>query len=465
MNKLIITFSVIASGLIYGETIPFEEKERVELIVNQTLQQQWPTLEWKSAPLIVTFENGHIFAFNLESSDSRFEKMLVGKVKVLFAKEDFWGVSPLHMQAHFEIEGQDAFVYKMSLSDSPLHDVAILVHERFHRHQGEMFQMNEGQGNSSDHLSEENLTWVEIEDQLLRDFLGSTNDEKMEYLKDFIAVNQMRREAIDPDTKQWENGQLRMEGLADYVATIALGQESLLLAMHPEMDHENDFIDEAIKWRHYMAGAALGYALDFIGINGWQAKIEAGENLPDLLNQAMPLSRTEQEKRIKKVQARLNYKKRRKVASNKVNKYLARVDALEANYEKQEGIKLFLGHPRMGISGGGANDEMVYIDEGIVAINDSSIATTNDGNWKFETKQISHLFQLTGGVREVKIGLTATVKIDKVSLDLPDLLKEPREYLFTQLEIDCGTSNLDSKKHPGILVADSEGLHVQYLMP
>lgn len=463
MNKLIITFSVIFSGLLYGETISFDENERIELIVNQTLQEQWPTLVWKSAPLIVTFENGHIFAFNLDSSDSRFEKILVGRVRVLFSNKDFWGVTPLHMQSHFEIEGQDAFVYKMTISDSPLHDVAILVHERFHRHQGEMFQMPKNQGSSVDHLSEENLTWIEIEDQLLRDFLGSAHDEKMDYLKDFIAVNQMRRESIDPLTKQWENGQLRMEGLADYVGTIALGKESLLLAMHPEETHENDFIDEAIKWRHYLAGAAMGYALDFLGVTNWQTKIEAGHDLADLLNQAMPLTRTEQEKRIKKVQMRLNYKKRRKIANAKVSKYLAKVDALETNYEKQEGIKLFLGHPPRGISGGGANDEMVYIDEGIVAINDSSVATTNDGHWKFETKNIPHLFQLSGGVREVKIGLNATVKIDKVSLDLPEILKEPREYPFTQLEIDCDTSSLNSKEHPGILVADSEGLYVQYV--
>lgn len=443
------------------------EEERMALVAEQMESDQshiWPTLNWKSAPLIVSFENGDIFAFNLKTKDPAWEKILLSGHQVLYTKQDKWGLMVHHMQSDFEIEGQSAFLYQMKMTDSVFHDVSILAHERFHRHQGEKFEMREGQGMSVDFLNEENLTWSEIEDDLLRGFLKSTGAEKMEYLKDYIAVNNMRREAIDPLTKQWENGQLRMEGIADYVSTKALGGESLLLALHPEMEHKSDFIDESIKWRHYMAGATIAYALDYVGVKDWKATIENGDALPDLLSRSMPINKPDQEQRIVKVQARLNYKKRRKKVDDCVDNYFDRVGQIEGKYEKQDGVKMFLGRPPVSISGGGANDELVYLDGGtVVALNDSSVASTNDGKWSFETKRISHLYQHNLGVREVKIDKKAAVLINQVWFSMDELLEQPREYPFNSLKIECKNSFLDSKEHTGILVVDQDGLHIRYL--
>lgn len=463
--KILASLLILYSSFLIGEGIS-PENERIALVVEAMGDRQdhiWPSFKWNADPVIITFENGDIFALGLESADPVWKKVAISGVNILIAKEDKWGVSEVHMQSEFPIEGKLAFVYAMKLTKDKEMDVSILIHERFHRHQTENFEMKESAGISMDHLEEENLTWGEIEDQLIREFLAGEGEEKGEFLKDFVAVNAMRREAIDPETVKWENGQLKMEGLADYVATKALGGEVLLLNLHPDIDHENDFIDEAIKWRHYLAGASIGYMLDFIGIKGWREKVEAGEPLSDLLIQSMPLSKPERNKRIKKVQARLNYKKRRKAAEDKVNTYFARVDELEKTYEKRSGVKLFLGRPLVGISGGGANDEMVYLNQGtIVALNDSSIATTNDSKWAFETKKISHLFQHGNGVREVKVDEEAEVIIDQVSFKISKLLEVPREYPFKTLKFACETSALDSKDHVGVLVVEDGALFIHY---
>lgn len=465
--KILILFLFLFFQLNARE-IPLEEKERIALVAEQMelgQSQIWPTLDWKEAPLIVTFGSGDIFAFNLVTKDPVWKKISIGQYEVLYTDKDKWGALSHAMQSEFEIEGQRGFLYQMGVQGTVRQDVAVLAHERFHRHQMEKFTIKEGQGRSLDHLSEENLTWGEIEDHLLRDFLQSSGEEKREYLKDFIAVNQMRREAIDPLTRQWENGQLRMEGLADYVAAKAYGGEAMLLAMHPEEDHEDDFIDEAIKWRHYMAGAAIGFALDFLKVPNWQAQVQQGVVLPDLLYKSMPIDKPEQNQRIKKIQERVNYKKRRKGKESLVDRHLRKVDALEKRYAKIDGIPLFLGRPPVNISGGGANDEMVYLDSGsIVALNDSSVAATSDGKWKFETSRISHLYQHAAGVREVKLDKKAAILINGVWFALDEIMENNHaEYPFKTLKIECRNSFLDSQEHKGVLVVDQDTIFIRYL--
>lgn len=466
MKTLIYSLFFISISL-NAASIPQAEQERLVLVAEQMGSDQrgiWPTLNWKSSPIIVTFENGDIFAFNLKTANPVWEKMSVKGVQVLYTKQDRWGLKGHHMQSNFAIEGQSAFVYQMRISPSVVHDVAVLAHERFHRHQMENFVLRESPGKSMDHLSEENLTWGEIEDVLLRHFLKSSGMEKLEILKDFVAVNMMRREAIDLSTKQWENRQLKMEGLADYVSTKGYGGESLLLAIYPEVEHESDFIDEAIKWRHYMAGAAIGYALDLLEVRDWKRRAESGEGLPDLLSKSLVMSKQEQNRRIKAVQERLSYQKRRDMMSARVKRYLDRVQHLETQYDKQEGVRVFLGRPRVDISGGGVNDALVYVDSGsVVALNDSSVASTNDGKWTFETKNISHLYQHERGIREVKIDKQAVIHINQVKFSLDELMREKkREYPFKHLKIQCNNSSLDSKEHAGVLVIDDSGLHVKY---
>lgn len=474
MNKITILITFITVSI--SRLIAFDasdiskgEYKRIELIAEQMQKGQqaiWPTLNWSSAPLIVTFENGHFFAFHLNSQDPAWQKITIKGMEVQIANEDRWGLKELQMQAWFEIEGKKAFTHRLNEVGSALEDVLIMAHERFHRHQGEHFITKEAQGISQDHLNEENLAWAEMEDLLLRDFLGAEKDNKLELIKDFIAVNQMRRNALEEESLLWENGQLRMEGLADYVSTKAFGGEKDLLRVHPLEENIDEFIDDMIKWRHYMAGAALGYALDFLEVKEWKEKVESGENLADLLAKNVPLTKEEQKSRLIKVSKRLNYKKRRRNAASKIENYHNQLDTIYANYENKEGISLFVAHPRLPISGGGLNERIIHMEEGgTVAINDASLATTPDGSWKFETINVSHLFMHRDGVREVKMEGNGTIQMDQESLKLNDAMTlsqdGPKEFLFHSLELTCENVRFSSEKHPGVLIVDPSGVYVR----
>lgn len=466
---LILILSVIfnwSSCFSVDESEP-NEQAKVELIASQLQLEHnpaWPTFEWDKAPLLITFENGHIYAFQLNSQDSHWEHREVKGYSVLYSEEDYWGVSELHMEPQFFIEGQVAFLYRMRSDAPPLEDVAVFTHERFHRHQHEVFFHGRGSKEFLDHLNLDNLTWAEMEDEILRDFLRAEPSQKMEILKDFIVANSWRRNLIAPESRLWEDDQLRMEGLADYTSTRMWGGEELLLKMHPPKEIEEGFIDDAIKWRHYLAGAFIGYALDFLAVPEWKAQVEEGEPLPKMLHAAVPLSPEERKERLGQVKLRLNYKKRRKKIALRIDQYQRDLEQLYRDYESQEGVRLVLERPATSISGGGSNEQMFYLPDGsTVGLKDESVSATTDGKWKFATHHVSHLFHRRGGLREVKISESSTLTIDRVSLPFNPSKGEPKEYPFRSLVIEGKEISFSSEGHQGVLVCNGRDWRVAYL--
>lgn len=467
MKKTLLSICCFITATLIGfETNPIET-EKIRLIAERYEKGQseaWPTLRWKDAPLVVTFENGNTYALGLKNSPS-LGKMQLGGFHLLFGENDPLRVEGIPMQPWFEIEGKEGFLYRMGEGKNPIKEASILAHERFHRHQLEFFAPPQKGGKSADHLNEENLVLSEMEDELILRFLGSEKEERLELLKDFAAILELRRAGLKEETKEWENHQLKMEGLADYVASKLFGGRAFLLNMKPS-EGDGEFIDHVIKWRHYLAGALLGYALDEIGVLGWQQRIEKGEDLVPLFLRGISLSKEEKEKRIHSVKQRLNYEEKKKKMAFRLKQYHEDLKTLYGNYEEKEGVKLFLNRPPAPISGGGSNDKLIYLGDGsTVGLKDASVATTQDGFWKFETKNVSHLFQHPNGIREVKIGRDAQVVIDEVPFSLSDLEKVKGEQPFTSLRIHCGDISLHSKKHQGSLTYDGEKLEVRYLLP
>jgi hypothetical protein len=464
MFKYIITLVTIFAAFRLGAISPTEQ-EKISLISRHYNSQTrtWPTLSWKEVPLIMTFENGHIYAFGLKSSDKAWKTIQIGEVTALYTEDDQWGLADVQMSPWFEIEGQQAFVYRMGANSRPRNDATVLAHERFHRHQMEHFVPPNKMGISRDHLNIENLTWSEIEDELFHLFLSAKGKEKDEYLADIVAVHSWRRSLLSEDTIAWEDNQMKMEGLADYVGTHLFGGEVALLYMHPE-NQKDGIVDNAIKWRHYLAGATVGYALDYLGVEGWKEQIEEGETeLSDLLFQAMPMTSTDQQTRLKKIKTRFSYAKRRKEMSDRVKGYQTELNELYQTYEQQKGVKLYLDHPRASISGGGSNAKLYYLADGsTVGIDDESISTTRDGQWKFSTRRTSHLFQHKNGIREIKVSENAHIVLDNVSHSLSEVLKKPREYFFNTLQIDGKEASFASEGHRGKLISDGHSIRVNF---
>jgi hypothetical protein len=465
ITKLISSLIAVLATFYLNASPDPGEREKIELVASRYQVEQaktWPTLSWQESPLIVTFDNGHIYALGLKTNNPAWTEISMGKTTVLYTEKDQWGLSQVHLQPWFEIEGQKAFVYRMGNRTPPKDDATTLAHERFHRHQMEHFDPG-SMGESRDHMDIENLTWSEIEDELFRSFLSAKGEQKKQILRDIAAVHGWRRSIISKETRGWEDNQMKMEGLADYVGTHLYGGGESLLRMHPE-DHRDGIVDEAIKWRHYLAGATLGYALDSLNVPNWKEQIEEGQSLSDLLINALPLSQKERSARLDNVKNRLSYAKRRKAMANRIRDYQKELNAVYRDYDQQKGVKLLLDHPPVAISGGGSNLKLYYLADGsTVNIDDESVSTTRDGKWKFSTHNAAHLFQHKDGFREVKLSQDARVTLDHISLSLPDVLKSARKYTFDSLKIDGLEASFESQDHPGELVSDGRTIQVTFL--
>lgn len=460
---LVVPFIVQAVG---GEAVTNGELQRVEMVAHHYREGQarsWPTLGWGSAPMVVMFENGHIYAMGLKSGDSHWKTQVINGQEVKYSEKDYWGLEGLMMQPWFEIEGQAAFVYRMGKKD-PVKDVTILAHERFHRHQAEHFK-DEPPGMSRDHLNEDNLVWTEVEDRLMGDFLVAQDGQRLEILKDLMAVHQHRRGFVEEDTIDWENHQMRMEGLADYVSTYLFGGARQIADTYPEKEKNEEFIDAVIKWRYYKAGATFAYALDWLKVKNWKEQIEAGDNLSNVMSKALPLSKNEVQNRLEKIGARFEMKKRRKKVQERLHAYETDLNQMYKTYDNHHGVKLVLDHPRMGISGGGSNDRLYYLGDGsTVGLNDASVSTTRDGNWRFETRHVPHLFQHIDGFREVKLSKNVAIKLDNVDHTLDQIMNKKETY-FTSIQLDDGVVSIQSSNHRGVVVWEKETLAIYYAPP
>lgn len=463
MIKYIIALLAIIN-IFNLSAIDLVEEEKVKQVVLKYSQPQtntWSTLSWGESPLVITFENGHIYAFGLKTPSSAWQKRQIEDKSVFYTEKDRWGLIEVHLSPWFDLDGEQVFVYRMVSRTRPLDDVAVLAHERFHRHQMEHFQRTPV-GMSKDHLNIANLTWSEMEDALFRAFLTAQGSEKQEIIKDIAAVHSFRHSIISEPSRIWEKHQMKMEGLADYVGTHMFGGEASLLRMHAS-NKGDGIVDEAIKWRHYLAGATLAYALDALNVPQWKERVESGADLTSLFLEAVALTPEERDARLIQVKKRLSYAKRRKAMTDRVNAYQEELDDVYAKYEEKNGVKLFLDHPPTSISGGGSNLKLYYLADGsTVNIDDESTSTTRDGNWKFSTRNVSHLFQHKNGIREVKVSKSAKVVLDNVSHTLPELLNHPRKYSFNSIKIEGREASFQSEKHQGVLISDGKSIKVSY---
>lgn len=464
MNKILtlITVLLVSFGAQAIE-IPGEELERITLLAERIQANKtatWETFDLRSAPIVVTFDSGNLFAIGL-GEQKGWEKFTIEGVEIQASNEDTLGVREFQMKPNHQIGEKQAFIYKMHLSNSSEEDVSILVHERFHRHQGEFFKQSFPQGASLDHLVLENLLWGEIEEEIIHDYLSG--DRSLDLIRDFASVRSMRLRALDEKTKLWEETQIRMEGLADYVATKG-GQGKRALAKKHKKKEREEIVDHAIKWRHYLVGAAMGYMLDDLQDAGWKEAVEGGDSLSRRLFHSLPLTDEEKEKRLQDIAKRVGFKKRKEKMQQRLDSAIKGIEAIHRMYEKEEGINLVLGRPKKGISGGGKNEKLLFIEDGaVVALNDTSLATTSDGSWTFETKSVNHLFQYADGFREVKLKEVNSFKVDAVELPISDFSDYPLEIPFHSLDIEGKEAVLHSKDNPGILVLEEGGVWIYYL--
>lgn len=470
MNKIILILSLVV-GLPCLAQIPENQpndSKIIEFFEKQLQNSQsyaWKGLNWQAAPIIISLPEGRLYAFNFTTKDSRWKEISKSNAKpsVLYAEKDHWGISHYKMQPWMEIEGQAAFVLQMNFIAGVERDLFVFAHERFHRHQMEHFKSIRSSREYLDHLNVENLTLMRLEEDLLRAFVKSQDkQEKLQFLQDFNAVHQSRYALIESDSKVWEENQMRMEGMADYVASRLNGGADYLPI--EKLDSDEPFIDKAIKWRYYFVGAAIGYALDFLEVNEWQTAVENGAELSEHLKRALP--QDDHASRLEKVKHNFNFTARQQQIGQTVTDYLTLIQNLHQSYDAQPGIRFFLDHPpNMGISGGGSSDNNYFLSDGsTVHLNDASVNASTDGHWKLETFTAPYFFKHTNGLKEIKIPHTCSITLNNTPIHLPTLLSSPpREYPFNELTLTSDVIELSSHDHAGSLVTDGDTVLIRYM--
>lgn len=461
--------------------LPLQELESVKTIAQiitalheEQASQVWPGYDLTTSPLIITFDNGHLYAFNLKSTSHAWQKLTVEKMNVLYTDKDQWDLSDVPMNPQFEIEGQTAFVFRLDVMQlDPYLPFLVLVHERFHQYQFTHFRDKHSDPDGYlDHLNPENLALMQIEELLLANFLksygNSTEDpqpklDKLECLKNFVAVHTARGALMHSSSIQWEQNQQRMEGMADYVSMKTFdvfhllpgfdSQTNLLTTIQGYADNDN-VSDRVIKWRHYGVGAALGYALDFIHVNNWKEQVEVhGRPLDDLLSQSIVLSDEELAVRVKQVKKVYGYD--RLLVS--VQKHLTAYQNEIADHVKQfqllEGVTVTLDSPLgVPLSGGGYDQHLYYMADGsMLSIENTSTNITRDNLWKICFEKTPFIFQGSAGEREFKVESGLQIIMDGQSYSMTDLVKTKNKKKFTSISWKGERSEFSCVQHKGVL--------------
>ncbi len=458
--------------------IPIQEQKVVRKVIEILKyshglgqDQIWPGYDLTKTPIIVTFNNGHVFVFNHKSSNTAFQSMAFDEINVLYSPSDLWGTKQYSFNPNFSFEGQTAYLFNLEQAlihdQKPLH---ILIHERFHQYEFDRLNPPELFGNYQDHLNPVNLALAKLEEMTLADFMKADSQPflQLDYLRDFIAINSMRRIFIRTASIAWEDHQQVMEGLADYVGYKMMdvlhlttdfdGYKELANNLKKEYE-ERAYSDHAIKWRHYTLGASLGYILDFLKIPGWKIQIEqGGSSLQQILNDSIFMSSEEMENRFEKVKIFYGWDLILETISKETQAFEQEIESLNNSYEKLNGVVLSIANPGTGLSGSGTNERMFYLQDGsILSLKDSLKAADEDNLWLLQLKDIPYLYKRTTGAMEFKVDPKAEIVIDQQKYLLTDLILTAQKKTFHYVSIKGSNIDFISSDLEGILKVDKAG--------
>lgn len=433
----------------------------------------WPDYDLTESPVVITFNNGHIFVFNLDSKNPQWEKFTLNGVDILFSAQDLWGLTRSAFQPQFPLEGQKAYVFNLenATGSQATKSLQVLVHERFHRYEFEYFQLNFRGKPYSDHLNGENLALGKLEEQILADFMKDLGKPELqvEHLRNFIAVNSVRRSLIDPSSVEWEDHQQIMEGLADYVSYKMMDVFNIVPSFEGHQELKNlldkeaantDYSDHAIKWRHYSLGSSLGYILDFLKIPEWKIQVECGEKtLMQMIQEVITLSPEEIQQRFENSAITYHWDLTYATVLLSVNKFEEEVAEHIKNYHQMEGVIVEIGRPKAGLSGSGSNFHLFYLADGsTLSLQDTLASSSEDNLWHLTLDHEPYVFKKGAGVVEYKLENETEIIVDNQKFTLKELLQQKSQKPFTHIEIKGKRSHFVSDKHEGLLTVNSNGI-------
>lgn len=474
-----LVYCLMITVIFWGTTYLHSEQQNQENtvmihavdILTQWRQTQsvWPQFDLNAMPTVFVFPSGNIYALLFQSAKSEWQHKKIGKQDVLFTHQDVWGLRESPLNPHFMLEGNKVFVFPfMEPLSSEEQALRVWIHERFHLHQDHYFtQEGQFQPDYSDYLNPLNLTLLESENRALIAFAKEPSRER---LKDYLALNKIRRSELSPTSFSWELNQQRIEGLADYVSYQAWTEifhtpQTAALIASLEIPRQEVLTDWAIKWRHYGVGAALAQGLDFLQVEGWKEQVTHGKDLLSLLELSLPLSQEEALQRVAEFKKRDPYESRYK--ENKEHALLKEkeLNSLLKSYERLQGVILHVALPSaMGCTGSGIAQKNVQLPNGsILSLNDSSVIVTTDSFWKMQFSSIPFVMLLEEGQKEFKEDDTLLLIVDGQSYLLKDIFEHNIHLNFTTISWKGKYSEFSCLKHQGQVFIKDQKVCIAFL--
>lgn len=441
----------------------------------------WPEYSLNQHPIVITFDNTHIYAFNLNSHNPVWDNMNILGTPVQFTAEDAWGTTRIQSEFDYNIDGISSFVFHLDLvKDDILMPFIKLIHEHFRNYQKETFITHQNAPSEYlDHFNFENIILMQIEDMILADFMnGQLDPEKSAFhknaaLRDFLAVNTIRRRMLFPSSIQWELFQQRTGGMADYVAVKSIDQfpfvkgfsgTQYLLTLLQASTVNEEVLERMVKWRHYGVGAALGYALDSLEVPFWKERVVREENPMDILKEQIILDEVEITERMEKIKRRYGYDNVKHQVAIAMKQYQDEVADLADEFDELKGVEISLSKPSTEVMEGAGSALYVYYmaDGSTLSLADTSKVNTPDKSWTMQLEGMPMVIKKNDGTLKLKVEPETEFTFDGKKITARELADENTSLNFTTLQMMGYHCNFASHKLKGRLESKDGIISIRY---
>lgn len=484
---LLLLLTLIFNFSLFSQDLENKEAQQISLVARflknsntPKMQQVWPNYNLRSKPLLITFGNGHIYAFNIKFQEPEWKRKNIEGVELFYTDKDRWGITTSPMQFNFEINGQEAFVFRLDMMPEPIYlPFFVMVHERFHVYQIDSFK-SEQNTEEGEHIyresdNTENLALMQLEELILLDFIKALDrnaqDEALRDLKTFISVNRERRKLLSTESIQWEAHQQIVEGLADYAAAknfdvfsyfgYKLGQKHILQTME-RYTNDDDITERALKWRHYGVGASLGYALDFLSVPNWKFAVENNVPLQVILEKNLNVSQQEADCLKQQAMQKYGFSKLQKEIKEKVTAYNTMLREHQEKFQTSPGVMVKVQNPPdSGLSAGGHSRGIYSLADGsMFSVEDTSKTSSADNRWILELRSMPYLYQSNDGFRRFKENKEELVLVIDGQ---PCPLNNLKRRTFHQLTLKGKSSSFQSVYNQGTVSLRNGELSITYM--
>lgn len=483
-----LILSVFLCFNLYAHTLskPPGETQQIALIskiikhsTSSQMHKVWPNFDMSQKPVFITYGNGHIYAFNFKPKEGEWKSSRFEDMDILYTDKDLWGITTSPMQFNFEIENQEAFVFRLDMMPNPQFlPFFVMVHERFHVYQMGHFASEKhiGVGQYTESENPKNLALMQVEEKILLNFLKALvenkRNEAMTHLKTYLAVSKIRRNLLSGESLTWEDRQQMVEGLADYTAAKYLDvfgyfgkQVGLNHIIHTMVAYaqDEDISARALKWRHYGVGSSLAYALDFLNVPDWKIQVEQNVALQSILEKHLKISEMEGTALYLQSMQQYEYSHLFHEIHDKIEAYKSMLNKCRTNFDQEAGLVINIQTPpRSGISAGGYSKGVYSLSDGsMLSIEDTSKISSADSLWNLEFKSIPYLYQTNDGFRRFKDRSESLVlTLDGKICQLKDIKGQKAFHALTLQGERC---RFISNENPGIIYYQDGELKITYL--